>query len=143
MVDDSLSHRRKADSQFGVLMCSQVHVIDQEKPSRSERGDGLAKLEDLPARRIGEDQIERSDRPDEIGSVALDDRDPVRLADTPCRRGDRRIDLHADHLHVGPRSEAVDDPGEAHSASCADLQDPSPNGDCIGQAGHQLSHLWL
>lgn len=69
MGDDPLPHRGQAVSQFGILVRRQVHVIDQEKTSWSEGGDRLAELEDLPSGGIGEDQVKRSDRSDEIGPV--------------------------------------------------------------------------
>jgi hypothetical protein len=88
---------------------SQVHVIDQEHSPWSKRGVRLAELEDLPARSIGKDRVERADRSDEIGSVSLDDRDPVGQAHTSCLLCNCRIELHAEYFHIVPGSGAVDD----------------------------------
>jgi hypothetical protein len=137
MSKESIPDGRKAVSQIRILVLRQVHIIDQEEPPWSERGDRFAKFEDLPARGIGEDPVERSERSDKVGPVPLDDRNPVRPADTSRRLCDCRMELHTYDLHVSPGSDAVDDPGETHPEACADLQDPSPDGDGIGQAGHQ------
>lgn len=102
MSNKSISDGRKAVSQLRILVCRQVHVIDQKEPPWPERGDRFAKFEDLPARSIGEDQLERSERSDEIGPVPLDDLNPVRPADTSRCLCDCGIELHAHDLHVGP-----------------------------------------
>lgn len=78
MGKQTIPDGRKAVSQLRILVRRQVHIIDQEEPPWSERGDRFAKFEDLPARGIGEDQVERSERSNEIGPVPLDDRNPGR-----------------------------------------------------------------
>ena len=81
-------------------MARQVHVVDDDHPTRPQICDGLAKLKDRTPGGVWKDQVERAKCPDEVGAVTLHYRRPFRPARSSHLRCSPRIEFDTDHFDI-------------------------------------------